>query len=78
MPGYEEMLALWGYASKNAVFGLLRKLQELGYITITRQGKLAFTGRLTGAVKLLGTVQAGFPSPAERPALDRPAADGGR
>jgi repressor LexA len=70
MPGYDEMLALWGYASKNAVFGLLRKLQELGYITITRQGKLAFTGRLTGAVKLLGTVQAGFPSPAEEELAD--------
>jgi repressor LexA len=70
MPGYEEMLALWGYRSKNAVHGLLRKLAEHGYITLNRQGKMASTGKLTGTVKLLGAVQAGFPSPAEEELAD--------
>jgi repressor LexA len=68
-PGYSEMLRLFGYRSKNAVFGVLRKLEEHGYVSKTR-GKIALTGKLTGAVRLLGAVQAGFPSPAEEELLD--------
>lgn len=63
-PGYNEMMALFGYRSKNAVFGFLRRLREGGYIV--KQGrKFALTVRITGGLRLLGTVQAGFPSPAE-------------
>jgi repressor LexA len=69
MPGYNEMLKLFGYNSKNAVFGLLQKLVKLGYVT-KRGSKIALTGRLTGSVRLLGAVQAGFPSPAEEELLD--------
>jgi SOS regulatory protein LexA len=69
MPGYNEMLRLFNYRSKNAVFGLLRKLETLGYVTI-RRGKIASTGRLAGTVRLLGSVQAGFPSPAEEELVD--------
>lgn len=69
MPGYNEMLRLFAYRSKNAVFGLLRKLEKLGYVTI-RRGKIASTGKLAGTVKLLGSVQAGFPSPAEEELAD--------
>ena len=68
-PGYSEMLELFGYRSKNAVFGLLGKLEEQGYI-VKRHGKIALTGKLTGATKVLGTVQAGFPTPAEEELLD--------
>lgn len=70
LPGYAEMLRLFGYRSKNAVYGVLRKLQEAGYLKINSGGKLAATGRLTGAVRVLGTVAAGFPSPAEEELLD--------
>lgn len=70
MPGYREMLRLFGYRSKNAVFGLLRKLADSGHLAKGRTGKLAPTGRLTGHVRLLGHVQAGFPSPAEEELLD--------
>jgi SOS regulatory protein LexA len=69
MPGYGEMLKLFGYRSKNAVFWLLQKLERQGYI-VKRRGKIAFTGRLVGGVRLLGAVQAGFPSPAEEQLLD--------
>ena len=31
-PTYAEMLDLFDYKSKNAVFGLLRKLEEAGYV----------------------------------------------
>jgi len=64
MPGYTEMLEVFEYRSKNAVFSLLRKLEALGYVMIDN-GKAAPTGKLTGSIRLLGTVQAGFPSPAE-------------
>ena len=70
VPGYEEMLKLFRYKSKNAVFGVLRKLEKAGYIKKNRRGKIAFTGKLTGTIKLLGTVQAGFPSPAEEEMTD--------
>lgn len=69
-PGYREMLELFGYRSKNAVHGLLRRLESEGYLQIGRGGKLSFTRRLIGSVKLLGAVQAGFPSPAEEELVD--------
>lgn len=68
-PSYREMLALFGYRSKNAVHGLVRKLTLLGYLRKSR-GRLAPTARLTGGLKLLGAVQAGFPSPAEEELAD--------
>ena len=69
MPGYNEMLALFGYRSKNAVHGLLTRLEEHGYIT-KKHGKISFTSKLSGTIRLLGAVQAGFPSPAEEELLD--------
>ena len=69
-PGYAEMLALFKYRSKNAVHGLLNKLQEHGLLRKSSSGKIALTPRLTGSVRLLGTVQAGFPSPAEEELAD--------
>jgi SOS regulatory protein LexA len=69
LPGYNEMRELFDYRSKSAVFGLLRRLEREGYLS-RRRGKVAATGRLAGSVRLLGTVQAGFPSPAEEQLLD--------
>ena len=68
-PGYNEMLKLFGYRSKNAVYGLLAKLEEHGYIAKSG-GKIALTDKITGAIRLLGAVQAGVPSPAEEELLD--------
>ncbi len=70
VPGYAEMLKLFGYHSKNAVHGLLEKMAEHGFIRKSRTGQIAVTGRLIGSVKLLGTVAAGFPSPAEEELVD--------
>jgi len=69
LPGYAEMLEIFDYKSKNAVHGLLRRLAELGYIRKAGR-KIAPTDKLTGAIRLLGTVQAGFPSPAEEELVD--------
>ncbi|MEI6970538.1 MAG: transcriptional repressor LexA [bacterium] len=69
LPGYNEMMVILGYKSKNAVHGLLERLSQLGYIKKTGH-KIAPTGKLTGTIRLLGTVQAGFPSPAEEELVD--------
>jgi repressor LexA len=69
LPTYREMLALFAYRSKNAVHGLVRKLAALGYLRQSR-GRLAPTAQLTGTLKLLGAIQAGFPSPAEEELAD--------
>lgn len=70
LPTYREMLELFGYRSTNAVAGLVRKLVQTGYLLQDGEGHLAPTRKLTGGVKLLGTVQAGFPSPAEEELVD--------
>jgi SOS regulatory protein LexA len=69
VPGYNEMLDLFGYKSKNAVFQLIQRLHQEGYL-VKSDRKIAFTGKLTGNIKLLGSIQAGFPSPAEEELID--------
>jgi len=60
-PTYAEMLDLFGYKSKNAVFGLLRKLEETGYVAKDENGRIALLPKLTGTVRILGSIAAGFP-----------------
>ncbi len=69
MPSYAEMMKLFGYRSKAAVFYAVRKLIEQGAITRDREGRLA-PAKLYGNIGLLGYVEAGFPSPAEADTLD--------
>ena len=70
MPGYAELLAMLGFRSKNAAFGLLARLSREGYVRKGPGGKAAPTRKLTGTVRLLGAVAAGFPSPAEEELAD--------
>ena len=65
-PTYAEMLDLFGYKSKNAVFGLLKKLEELGYVSKDNNGRIAFLPKMTGAVRILGSIAAGFPAQEEQ------------
>lgn len=69
LPGYGEMLGLFGYRSRNAVFGVLKRLEELGFLE-RKRGRTIATVRLTGSLRLLGAIQAGFPSPAEEELAD--------
>jgi repressor LexA len=69
-PSYGEMAALFGYASKNAVYGPVNRLIDLGYLRRGSGGRLAFTSKITAVIPALGSVQAGFPSPAEEELLD--------
>jgi SOS regulatory protein LexA len=69
-PTYAEMLDLFGYKSKNAVFGLLRKLEEAGYVAKDANGRIALLNKLTGTVRILGSIAAGFPTQEEQQEAD--------
>lgn len=68
MPGYKELMQLTGFRSKNAVFKLINKLVDEGFMHKDARGRLSpknFAG-----TRLLGLVEAGFPSAAEEELLD--------
>lgn len=69
MPGYSEMCALFGFASKNAVAKVVDKLVDAGVVGKDARGKLVPLA-LGDEVPLLGYVEAGFPSPVEEQSLD--------
>ena len=69
MPSYAEIGELAGLRSKNAVFKFVAKLERLKVLKKDRKGRLIPRG-LANAVRVLGTVEAGFPSPAEEELVD--------
>lgn len=69
MPSYSEMLRLLGLKSKNAVFKIISQLVDEGLLQKDRTGRL-LPVKLQKPVRLLGFIQAGFPSPAEEETLD--------
>lgn len=69
LPSYAEMCILFGYASKNAAFRLTKKLVDADLVEKGPGGKL-IPKKLSVPIKLLGSVQAGWPSPAEEELLD--------
>lgn len=64
MPGYQEIMDLVGFKSKNAVYKLLNKLVEEGVVSKDARGKLT-PKKLFGEVPMLGLVEAGIPTLAE-------------
>lgn len=62
MPTYSEMMNLFDFKSKNAVYRLVQKLVDAGMVTKDSLGRLLPSASLT-EVPLLGLVKAGFPSP---------------
>ena len=54
-PSYSEMAQLFGYASKNAVYGPVQKLIELGYLQRSANGRIAFTSKITSQIAMLGS-----------------------
>ncbi len=61
MPTYTEMLKLFGFKSKNAVFKLVNKLEEAGIVAKDHLGRLVPTASFN-EVPLLGLVTAGLPA----------------
>jgi repressor LexA len=69
MPSYGEMERLFGYKSKGAVAYAVERMVEEGIVRKDRTGRL-IPLRLTDGPKVLGVVEAGFPTPAEEEVLD--------
>lgn len=69
MPSYSEMLTLFGFQSKNAVHKVVAKLVEAGIVEKGARGEIV-PKALDHEVKVLGYVEAGFPTVAEETELD--------
>ncbi len=69
MPSFSEIGETVGLRSKNAVSKLVDKLEKLKIIGRDEKGRL-IPGTIALSVKILGTVEAGFPSPAEEELVD--------
>ncbi len=73
MPSYAEAAKVLGYKSKDSAFKTISKLVTRGMIDRDRTGKLVpKSGKINtdSGVRLLGLVEAGFPTPAEETDLD--------
>ncbi|MEW6324748.1 MAG: transcriptional repressor LexA [Nitrospirota bacterium] len=68
MPSFAELGRLVGLRSKHAVWKLVKKLEAAGVVARDSTGRL-IPGDRMAALKVLGTVEAGFPSPAEEMSL---------
>ncbi len=64
MPTYSEMMKLFGFKSKNAVYRIVTKLMEAGIVAKDHLGRL-IPAQSFGELQVLGLIKAGFPSPAE-------------
>lgn len=70
LPSFSELQKLLNYKSKGGVSRLLAHLVERGIVRQDTTGRLVPTALLQGGIRLLGAVQAGFPSPAEEELID--------
>ena len=69
MPSFSEIGAMMGLKSKNSVFKLVAKLEELNVLKRDQKGRL-IPQSIVKPARVLGTVEAGFPSPAEEELAD--------
>ncbi len=69
MPSFSEIGEMAGLRSKNAVFKLINKLEQRKVLERDKKGRLIPVS-IASSVRVLGTVEAGFPSPAEEELVD--------
>jgi SOS regulatory protein LexA len=69
MPSFAELGEITGLRSKNAVSKLVGRLSERGVLARDGKGRL-IPRSLASPVRVLGTVEAGWPSPAEEELAD--------
>lgn len=69
MPSFSEIGEIVGLRSKNAVYKLVNKLERMKVLGRDAKGRL-IPGSIASHVKILGIVEAGFPSPAEEELTD--------
>ena len=70
LPSFSELQEVWGYRSKGGVSHMIQQLVRLNVLAKDATGRLIETAFLSGGLRQLGTVQAGFPSPAEEELVD--------
>lgn len=69
MPSFSEIGTIFRLRSKSSVHKAVGKLEAIGVIRKDRKGRL-IPGTIKSPLKVLGTVEAGFPSPAEEELAD--------
>jgi repressor LexA len=69
MPSYGELTDLLKFKSKNAAQYLVNKWLDAGIIQKDKNGKI-LPGKAFNSIKILGSVAAGWPSPAEEENAD--------
>ncbi len=69
-PTLEEICELYGVRSKNTAWLIAKGFVQAGALARTRTGRLAAVPIPPRPLRLLGSVAAGFPSPAEESLLD--------
>jgi repressor LexA len=69
MPTYSEMLKLFGFKSKNAVFRVVEKLMEAGLVAKDHLGRL-IPAKAFSEVPMCGLVTAGLPATVEEELAD--------
>jgi len=70
VPSFSEFQTLFGYRSKGGVSCLVKHLVDRKIILRDRTGRFLAGAMLQPKVRLLGAIQAGFPSPAEEELVD--------
>lgn len=69
LPTYDELVNIFAVTSKGSLHKYIQKFIDDGYIGKSAGGKLVPTSKLYG-LRVLGTVQAGFPTAAEEDMSD--------
>ena len=69
MPSFSEIGKMLGLASKNAVSKVVVRLEKMKVLERDKKGRL-IPCSIVCPVRVLGTVEAGFPSPAEEELVD--------
>src|SRR5215510_1503070 len=69
MPTPTELMAITGFRSARAVAVLLEQLLDAQFLDTDATGRL-LPGRFFAGLAVLGTIAAGFPSPAEEELAD--------
>ncbi len=69
LPTYAEMMAMFNFKSKNSVFRLMQKLADEQVVRKDKQGKFV-PFNLHQEVRILGYVEAGFPTPTDEELSD--------
>lgn len=70
MPSFSEIAQISGIKSKNAVSKLVKRLEDMKVLKKDTKGRLIPNPVMKSPLKMLGTVEAGFPSPAEEELAD--------